>query len=72
MPIPKTFMGTLVQFACCSKLHQTDTWRIFFARKKKLEDFNFKLEEVVETKVAYFYTLSPKNSKVPDHDSNPS
>ena len=37
-----------------------------------MEDFVFKLEEVVEMKVAYFYTPSPKNSKVSDHDSNPS
>ena len=37
-----------------------------------MEDFVFKLEGVVETKVAYFYTPSPKNSKVSDHDSNPS
>ena len=37
-----------------------------------MEDFVFKLEKVVETKVAYFYTPSPKNSKVSDHDSNPS
>ena len=41
-------------------------------KKEKVEDFVFKLEEVVETKVAYFYTPSPKNSKVSDHDSNPS
>ena len=38
----------------------------------KVEDFVFKLEEIVETKVAYFYTASPKNSKVSDHDCNPS
>ena len=37
-----------------------------------MEDFVFKLEKVVERKVAYFYTSSPKNSKVSDHDSNPS
>ena len=39
-------------------------------KEEKVEDFVFKLEEVVETKVAYFYTPSPKNSKVSDHDSN--
>ena len=42
----------------------------FPCKKEKVEDFVFKLEEVVETKVAYFYTPSPKNSKVSDHDSN--
>ena len=41
-------------------------------KEEKVEDFVFKLEKVVETKVAYFYTPSPKNSKVSDHDSNPS
>ena len=41
-------------------------------KEEKVEDFVFKLEEVVETKVAYFYALSQKNWKVSDHDSNPS
>ena len=39
-------------------------------KEEKVEDFVLKLEKVVETKVAYFYTPSPKNSKVSDHDSN--
>ena len=42
----------------------------FPCKEEKVEDFVVKLEEVVETKVAYFYTPSPKNSKVSDHDSN--
>ena len=33
----------------------------FPCKKEKVEDFVFKLEEVVEIKVAYFYTPSPKN-----------
>ena len=41
-------------------------------KEEKVEDFVLKLEKVVETKVAFFYTPSPKNSKVSDHDSNPS
>ena len=41
-------------------------------KEEKVEDFVLKLEKVVETKVAYFYTPSPKNSKVSDHYSNPS
>ena len=44
----------------------------FPCKEEKVEDFVVKLEEVVETKVAYFYTPSPKNSKVSAHDSNPS
>ena len=30
-------------------------------KEEKVEDFVLKLEKVVETKVAYFYTPSPKN-----------
>ena len=41
-------------------------------QEKKVDNFVFKLEIVVETKVEYFYNPSPKNSKVSDHDINPS
>merc|ERR1711895_406762 len=44
----------------------------FPCKEEKVEDFVLKLEEVVETKVAYFYTTSLKNSKVSDQDSNQS
>ena len=33
----------------------------FPCKEEKVEDFVVKLEEVVERKVAYFYTPSPKN-----------
>ena len=39
-------------------------------KEEKVEVFVFKLEKVVETKVAYFYFPFPKNSKGSDHDSN--
>ena len=35
----------------------------FPCKKEKVEDFVFKLEEVVETKVAYFYTPPQKTQK---------
>ena len=34
----------------------------FPCKEEKVEDFVVKLEEVVETKVAYFYTPSSKNN----------
>ena len=37
---------------------------IDFCKEEKVEDFVFKLEKVMEMKVAYFYTPSPKNSSV--------
>ena len=43
-----------------------------YCKEEKVEDFIFKLEKVVETKVAYFTPPPKKNSKVSDHDSNPS
>ena len=36
-------------------------WEDSSCKEEKVEDFVFKLEKVVETKVAYFYTPSPKN-----------
>ena len=34
---------------------------VFPCKEEKVENFVVKLEEVVEMKVAYFYTPSPKN-----------
>ena len=41
----------------------------FPCKEEKVEDFVVKLEEVVESKVTYFFTPSLKNSRVSDHDS---
>ena len=57
---------------CHKSLSEKPLQRKKSCKKEKVEDFVFELEELVETKVAYYYTPSPKNSKVSDHDSNAS
>ena len=66
LAIPTSRYSNIVTVTCyCNYIDEDSS-----CKEEKVEDFVFKLEEVVETKVAYFYTPSPKNSKVSDHDSN--
>ena len=68
LAIPTSRYSNIVMVTCyCNYIDEDSS-----CKEEKVEDFVFKLEEVVETEVAYFYTPSQKKRKVSDNDSNQS